>query len=159
MALQRDHVATRLLCTALLVLWACFAVGLCRPQKRYGSPVHLRASQHLELVQREGRCKFPQPRTVCVPDIYPNQSKVSRTYFFSCLRVVEFSTYSSWLHLRALKFTYMCCIFEIRSLGSCLLFHDSVILHVTYRSVSELGNSYHRRMANQHRAGDRQGGW
>lgn len=75
MALQRDHVATRLLCTALLVLWACFAVGLCRPQKRYGSPVHLRASQHLELVQREGRCKFPQPRTVCVPDICPNQSK------------------------------------------------------------------------------------
>ncbi|CAN7999681.1 hypothetical protein HPB47_020968 [Ixodes persulcatus] len=75
MALTREHVATRLLCTALLVLWTCFAVGLCRPQKRYGSRQFLRASQHLELVQQQGRCKFPQPRTLCVPDIYPNESK------------------------------------------------------------------------------------
>lgn len=75
MASEQYHVARGLVWTALLVLCACFAVGLCRPPKKYGSRDFLRASQHLQMVQREARCKFPQPRTICVPDIYPNESK------------------------------------------------------------------------------------
>ncbi|XP_075532532.1 uncharacterized protein LOC142565862 [Dermacentor variabilis] len=75
MASQHERVARGVAWTALLVFCTCFAVGLCRPPKKYGSRDYLRASQHLQMVQREARCKLPQPRTLCVPDIYPNGSK------------------------------------------------------------------------------------
>lgn len=75
MASEHERVARGVAWTALLVLFTCFAVGLCRPPKTYGSRGHRRVVQHLDMVTREAPCKFPKPTTICVQDIYPNESK------------------------------------------------------------------------------------
>ncbi|XP_077527166.1 snake venom vascular endothelial growth factor toxin 2-like [Haemaphysalis longicornis] len=75
MARELYHVRRGLAWTALLVLCYCCAVGLCKSPKKYGNRALQLASQHRRMVEREARCKFPQQRTVCVQDIYPNGSK------------------------------------------------------------------------------------
>ncbi|KAH9365194.1 hypothetical protein HPB48_012850 [Haemaphysalis longicornis] len=76
MAREQYHVTRGLVWTALLVLCACFAVGLCRPPKQYGNRDFRLAREHERMVLGEARCKFPQQRTVCVPDVYPNDRKL-----------------------------------------------------------------------------------
>ncbi|KAL1426324.1 hypothetical protein MTO96_003338 [Rhipicephalus appendiculatus] len=74
MASEHESVAKGVAWKALLVLFTCFAVGLCRP--RNVTTEAQRADEHLEMVRREARCKFPQPKTICVQDKYPNANKV-----------------------------------------------------------------------------------
>ncbi|XP_077527849.1 vascular endothelial growth factor A-A-like [Haemaphysalis longicornis] len=75
MARELYHVRRGLVWTALLVLCYCCAVVLCQSPKKYGNRDFRLAHQHLNMVQLKARCKFPQQRTVCVQDIYPNGSK------------------------------------------------------------------------------------
>ncbi|KAH8018838.1 hypothetical protein MRX96_035248 [Rhipicephalus microplus] len=74
MTSEHDRVARGVAWTAMLVLFTCFAVGLCGP-RRYVNRETQRYLEHREMVQREGRCKFPRRRTICVQDKYPNESK------------------------------------------------------------------------------------
>ncbi|KAH9362850.1 hypothetical protein HPB48_015187 [Haemaphysalis longicornis] len=67
MAREVYHVTRGLVWTALIVLCACFAVGLCRPPT-YGDPDMPKAREHERRVLRDARCKFPQQRTICLND-------------------------------------------------------------------------------------------
>ncbi|XP_077557819.1 uncharacterized protein LOC144173183 [Haemaphysalis longicornis] len=65
MAREQYQVTRGLVWTALLVLCACFALGLCLP---YGDPDMPLAREHERRVLRDARCKFPQQRTICLND-------------------------------------------------------------------------------------------
>ncbi|XP_077548868.1 snake venom vascular endothelial growth factor toxin HF-like [Haemaphysalis longicornis] len=66
MAREQDQVTRGLVWTALIVLCACFAVGLCRPPKTYGDPERILAREHERRVLQDAPCKFPQQRTICL---------------------------------------------------------------------------------------------
>lgn len=56
---------------ALGLLAACWAV---RP-RRPANQAFARATQHEEFVWREGSCRRPQPRVLCIKELQPNDTR------------------------------------------------------------------------------------
>ncbi|XP_064466139.1 uncharacterized protein LOC135377556 [Ornithodoros turicata] len=56
---------------ALGLLAACWARGPRRP----ASQAFQRATQHEQHVWREGSCRQPQPRVLCIKDLQPNDTR------------------------------------------------------------------------------------